>query len=137
MVLWRWFCYTPFCGRSQHQGTSWHGDHCAWPVSPSLIMASPWPDQPCPYPACMRQIRDLLAEMVPSEDQAKPEFRAVAGQMPGGAITCPYCQGAVEYQADGKSLAISARIALRYSRDKMERRAKDYGSQKSPPDLGM
>jgi hypothetical protein len=75
--------------------------------------------------------------MVPDEDQAKPEFKAVAGQQPGGAITCPYCQRAVEYERDGKTLAISARTALRYSRAKMERRAKDYGSQKNPPDLAM
>ena len=85
----------------------------------------------------MRHITDLLAEMVPNEDQVSPAFRAVVGQKPGGAITCPYCQGSVEYDIDGKTLAISARIPVRYSRAKMERRAKDYGSQKSPPDLGM
>lgn len=71
-------------------------------------MASPWPDQPCPHPGCLHHIRDLLAEMVPNEDQAKPEFKAVVGQKPGGAITCPYCQGAVEYDVDGKTLVISA-----------------------------
>ncbi len=58
---------------------------------------APWPDQPCPYPGCGQPIRDLLAEMVPSADQAKPEFKALVGQTPGGAITCPYCQRAVEY----------------------------------------
>ena len=31
----------------------------------------------------------------------------------------------------------SARTPLRYSRVKMELRAKDYGSQKNPPDLAM
>ncbi len=61
----------------------------------------------------------------------------MAGQMPGGAITCPYCQEAVEYEMDGKTLAISPRIPLRYSRAKIERRASDYGTQKTPPDLGM
>jgi hypothetical protein len=75
--------------------------------------------------------------MVPSADQAKPEFKAVVGQTPGGAITCPYCQGAVEYHTDGKSLVISARMPLRYSRQKMELRARDYGSQKNPPAVGM
>ncbi len=72
--------------------------------------------------------------MVPNEDQAKPEFKAVVGQKPGGAITCPYCQGAVEYDVDGKTLVISVRTPLRYSRTKMELRAKDYGSQKTPTD---
>ena len=100
-------------------------------------MASPWPDQPCPHAACQKHIRDLLAEMVPNQDQATPEFRAAAGQRPGGAITCPYCQGAIEYGLDGKSLVVSTRLPLRYSRTKMERRARDYGSQKSPPDHGM
>ena len=75
--------------------------------------------------------------MVPNEDQPKPEFKAVVGQRPGGAITCPYCQGAVEYEAEGKTLVISQRPALRYSRTKMERRAKDYGRQRSPPDHDM
>jgi hypothetical protein len=71
--------------------------------------------------------------MVPDEDQAKPEFKAVVGQQPGGAITCPFCQGAVEYQADGKTLAPSQQTPLRYSRTKMEARARDYGSQKNSP----
>jgi hypothetical protein len=75
--------------------------------------------------------------MVPSADQAKPEFRAVVGQTPGGAITCPYCQRAVEYDKDGQTLVVSAQIPLGYSRAKMELRARDYGSQKSPPDLAM
>jgi hypothetical protein len=73
-------------------------------------------------------IRDLLAEMVANADQATPEFRAVVGQAPGGAITCPYCQRAVEYDSGGQSLAVSARTPLRYSRAKMELRARDYGS---------
>jgi len=85
----------------------------------------------------MQLIRDLLAEMVPTADQATPEFKAVVGQAPGGAITCPYCQGAIEYQMDGKTLAVSARIPLRYSRAKMKMRVNDYGSQKNPPDPGM
>jgi hypothetical protein len=75
--------------------------------------------------------------MVPYADQAKPDFRALVGQSPGGAITCPYCQQALEYDADGQSLVVSALTPLRYSRTKMELRAKDYGSQKSPPDLAM
>jgi hypothetical protein len=58
-------------------------------------------------------IRDLLAEMVPNADQATPEFRALVGQMPGGAITCPYCQRAVEYDLAGQSLVISAQTPLR------------------------
>lgn len=97
------------------------------------MSASPWPNQPCPYPGCGKQIRDLLAEMVPDGDQATPDFRALVGQRPGGAITCPYCQRAVEYTADGKALAASPRPPLRYSRVKMAARAKDYGSQKAPP----
>jgi hypothetical protein len=100
------------------------------------VMA-PWPDQLCPHSACMQLIRDLLAEMVPNADQAKPEFKALVGQAPGGAITCPYCQGAVEYEQNGRTLVVSTRSPLRYSRTKMEIRAKDYGSQKKPPDAGM
>ena len=100
-------------------------------------MASPWPDQPCPHPGCSQHIRDLLAEMVPNEAQATVEFKAVVGQQPGGAITYPFCQGAVEYEADGKTLAVSSRTPLRFSRTKMEMGARDYGSQKDPPDPGM
>jgi hypothetical protein len=62
---------------------------------------APWPYQPCPYPGCNQPITDLLAEMLLNVDQASPEFKAILGQMPGGAITCPYCQGALEYGADG------------------------------------
>jgi len=91
---------------------------------------SPWPDQACPHPGCQRHIRDLLAEMVSTQDQQTPDFRAVVTQQPDGAIPCPYCQQAVEHAADGKSLQISARIPLRYARAKMELRAKDYGAQK-------
>ena len=40
---------------------------------------APWPHQPCPHPGCEQEIRDLLAEMVPNPDQAKPEFRALVG----------------------------------------------------------
>jgi hypothetical protein len=60
--------------------------------------ASPWPNQPCPYADCGRLIKDLLAEMVPDKDQARPEFKAVVTQGQGGAVTCPYCQKAVEYE---------------------------------------
>jgi hypothetical protein len=52
----------------------------------------------------MQPIRDLLAEMVPNADRIKPEFKALVGQQPGGAITCPYCQAAVEYEMDGRTL---------------------------------
>ena len=48
-----------------------------------------------------------------------------------------YCQEAVEYDTDGKSLVPSALVAFRYSRTKMERRARDYGNHKSPPDMAM
>jgi hypothetical protein len=98
---------------------------------------APWPHQPCPHLGCGLQIRDLLAEMVPNAAQASAEFRAIVGQAPGGAITCPYCQGAVEYGSDGKSLVVSGRAPLRYSRAKMELRARDYGNQKSSPDPMM
>src|SRR5260370_37042398 len=98
-------------------------------TNPSSNMpASPWPNQQCPHPTCNRLIKDLLAEMVPDEEQTKPEFKAVVTQTPGGAITCPYCQEAVEYQADGRTLGKSARDPLRYSRTKMEARARDYGN---------
>lgn len=98
---------------------------------------APWPSQSCPHPDCGLPIRDLLAEMVPTAEHAKREFKALLGQTPGGAITCPYCQQAVEYDTDGKSLVPSARVPLRYSRIKMERRARDYGNQKTPPDVAM
>jgi hypothetical protein len=75
--------------------------------------------------------------MVPNADQGKPEFRALVSQTPGGAITCPYCQRAVEYDLDGKSLVASTRPPLRYSRAKMELRAADYGNQKNPQISGM
>jgi hypothetical protein len=71
--------------------------------------------------------------MIPDADQRTAEFRAVVRQEPGGAITCPYCQEAVEYAPDGQTLVASALLLLRYSRAKMEQRARDYGSQKIPP----
>jgi len=98
---------------------------------------APWPNQPCPHSNCGQQILDLLVEMVANADQARPEFRALVAQSSGGAITCPYCQGAVEYTEDSQSLVISTRSPLRYSRVKMELRARDYGIHKSPPDLAM
>src|SRR4051794_39677218 len=75
--------------------------------------------------------------MVPSADQATPKFKALVRQLPGGTITCPYCQRAVEYELDGKTLGTSDKTPLRYSRGKMETRAADYGNQKSPPVPGM
>jgi len=75
--------------------------------------------------------------MVSNPDQNSPEFRAVLSQTPGGAITGPYCQGAVEYEMGGRTLTVSTKTPLRYSRVKMELRAKDYGDQKNPPDAAM
>ena len=46
-----------------------------------VAFMAPWPDQPCPYPGCGQQIRDLLAEMVPNLDQATSAFKAVIGQI--------------------------------------------------------
>jgi hypothetical protein len=60
-----------------------------------VAFMAPWPNQSCPHPGCGQPIRDLLTEMVPNADQARPDFKAVLGQTPGGAITCPYCQQAV------------------------------------------
>jgi hypothetical protein len=85
----------------------------------------------------MLPITDLLVEMLPDADRVKPEFKSLLRQEPGGAITCPYCQGAVEYDSDGKTLTVSGRFPLRYSRRKTEIRATDYGMQKTPPDPAM
>jgi hypothetical protein len=98
---------------------------------------APWPDQPCPYLDCAQRIRDLLAEMISNQDQRTPEFKALLSQTPGGAISCPYCQRAVEYEEGGTFLVQSSRVPLRYSRSKMQLRAADYGDAKSPPDRAM
>jgi hypothetical protein len=82
-------------------------------------------------------IRDLLAEMLPDSDRGKPELRALVLQSPGGAITCPYCRQAVEYGSDGQALTASPLTPLRYSRKKMEIRAKDYGTHRIPSDPNM
>jgi hypothetical protein len=100
-------------------------------------MASPWPNQPCPHPHCQRHITDLLAEMVPNEEHVTVAFQAVVAQRPGGAITCPFCGEAVEYDVDGQTLVVSSTVPLRYSRAKMELRAANYGIQKVPPDPTM
>jgi hypothetical protein len=89
------------------------------------IMATPWPDKPCPY--CGRIITDLLIEMVRDVDQASADYKALNDRNPGGAITCPYCQEVVEYDPNGEDLVRSRRTPLRYSRPKTEDRAKQYG----------
>jgi hypothetical protein len=66
-------------------------------------------------------------EMVPDVDQAGADYKALNLRKPGGAVTCAFCQGAVEYHANGNDLVASARIPLRYSRAKTEDRAKNYG----------
>src|ERR1700680_2145231 len=88
-------------------------------------MATPWPDKPCPH--CRETITDLLSEMVPDSDQATADYMAIVGRKPGGAITCPYCQLAVEYHANGEDLILSSRAPLRFSRAKTENRAERYG----------
>jgi len=88
-------------------------------------MATPWPDKPCPH--CGKTITDLLVEMVPDSDQSSADYRAIHNRMPGGAITCAYCQGAVEYHSNGEDLVSSSRTPLRYSRPKTEERARNYG----------
>ena len=98
---------------------------------------APWPHHPCPYLDCGKLIRDLLAEMLPDSDRGKPELLALVRQMPGRSITCPYFQQAVEYGSDGQSLIASSRTPLRYSRKKMELRARDYGVHRNPPDPSM
>jgi hypothetical protein len=88
-------------------------------------MATPWPDKPCPY--CQRIITDLLIEMVPDTDQGTADYKAINDRKPGGAVTCPYCQEAIEYDSNGEDLVRSNRIPLRYSRTKTEDRAKSDG----------
>jgi hypothetical protein len=66
-------------------------------------------------------------EMVMDRDQGTADYKAIIDRKPGGAITCPYCQEAVEYHANGEDLVQSSRIPLRYSRPKTETRAQDYG----------
>jgi hypothetical protein len=88
-------------------------------------MATPWPDRPCPH--CGKIITDLLMEMVPDADQASSEYRAINARKPGGAVTCAYCQGAIEYHPNGQDLVQSGRVPLRYSRQKTEDRARSYG----------
>lgn len=88
-------------------------------------MATPWPDKPCPH--CQQTITDLLLEMVPDEHVGSADYKAINDRKPGGAITCPYCQHAVEYALNGEDLVQSHRIPLRYSRAKTEDRAIAYG----------
>jgi hypothetical protein len=88
-------------------------------------MATPWPDKPCPH--CLQVITDLLLEMVPDPEKVNADYRAINSRTPGGAITCPYCQQAVEYDTNGEDLVKSDRIPLRYSRAKTEARAQSYG----------
>lgn len=88
-------------------------------------MGTPWPDKPCPH--CGKIITDLLSEMVPDPLQTTSDYAAIVGRRPGGAITCPFCQSAVEYAANGEDLVASAREPLRYSRTKMENRALTFG----------
>lgn len=87
-------------------------------------MASPWPNKPCPH--CGRKLTDLLAEMVDPSQKGRPEHKALVGMQPGGAITCPYCQGAIGFDTAG-DLVLSNLPPLRYSRVLIEQRARDYG----------
>lgn len=87
-------------------------------------MATPWPNQPCPY--CGERLTDLLAEMVEPTRKGSAEQKALINTQPGGAITCPYCQSAIEYNATG-SLVVSSLVPLRYSRPLIEKRAIDFG----------
>jgi len=66
-------------------------------------------------------------EMVPDTDQTTAAYKAICTRRPGGAVTCPYCQEAVEYDANGEDLVQSSRAPLRYSRKKTVDRAKQYG----------
>jgi hypothetical protein len=85
----------------------------------------------------MRQITDLLVEMVPDAERSTPEFKAVLRREPGGAMTCPFCEGAVEFNVDGTALIVSSRTPMRYSRKKTEMRAMDYGKQLEPSQPAM
>jgi hypothetical protein len=64
--------------------------------------------------------------MVPDSDQTTPKYMALNLRKPGGAITCPYCQEAIGYHANGDDLVASVIAPLRYSRAKTEDRAKKY-----------
>jgi hypothetical protein len=66
-------------------------------------------------------------EMVPDADQVTADYRAINNRQPGGAVTCPYCQKAVEYHSNGDDLVQSNCVPLRYSRLKTEDRARRYG----------
>ena len=87
-------------------------------------MATPWPNKPCPH--CGGLVTDLLAEMVSPGQKGSPEQKALIGMRPGGAITCPYCQGAIEHDGAGE-LVQSTRVPLRFSRALIEQRARDFG----------
>ena len=70
-------------------------------------------------------------------DRASPDCKAINNRMPGGAITCPYCQEAVEYDPNGEDLVASNRAPLHYSRRKVEERARIFGQVfLSKPNLG-
>jgi hypothetical protein len=86
-------------------------------------MATLWPDRPCPY--CGQTITDLLLELVPDAQQTSGDYRAIMLRRAGGAVTCPYCEQAVEYDPNGQDLVKSTR--MRYSRVKTTDRARNYG----------
>lgn len=65
--------------------------------------------------------------MVPDEWQGTPEYAALVKNEPGGAITCPYCSGSVEFAANGNDLVVSEKTPLRFSRSKIESRAQRFG----------
>jgi hypothetical protein len=65
--------------------------------------------------------------MVPDEERGTPEYRAINDRKPGGAITCAFCQEAIEYDPNGEDLVPSEMTPLRYSRAKTEGRAQRFG----------
>lgn len=70
---------------------------------------------------CQGYIADALLECLPPEDFNSTTGKLLRGMQPGAALACPYCHGAIGFDAQGQLVAADpAWPVLPYSRSALE-----------------
>jgi hypothetical protein len=84
--------------------------------------------------SCQGYIADALLECLPAAKQATPAYRLLFSARPGAALACPYCDGLIGFDTQGRpQVPSSGWPVFRYGRAELEIKKQSDGEPSGAP----